>query len=46
MKLEQKESSETSAYKVQKPRNYPEENIEHNLIDWKGYAKIIFTLAY
>jgi hypothetical protein len=27
--VEQTECSETSAYKIQKPVNYPEENIEH-----------------
>jgi len=29
MKMEQTECSETSAYKIQRPRNYPEENIQH-----------------
>jgi hypothetical protein len=29
MKMEQTECSETSAYKLQTPGNYPEENIEH-----------------
>jgi hypothetical protein len=29
MKMEQKESSETSAYKIQTPGNYPKENIRH-----------------
>ena len=28
MKMEQTECSETSAYKIQKPGNYPEENIQ------------------
>ena len=28
MKMEQKERSETSAYKIQTPGNYPEENIQ------------------
>ena len=27
--MEQTECSETSAYKIQKPGNYPEENIQH-----------------
>jgi len=27
--MEQTECSETSAYKIQMPRNYPEENIQH-----------------
>ena len=29
MKLEQIKCSETSAYKIQTPGNYPEENIQH-----------------
>ena len=29
MKMEQTECSETSAYKIQKPGNYPEKNIQH-----------------
>jgi hypothetical protein len=29
MKMEQIECSETSAYKIQMPGNYPEENIQH-----------------
>ena len=29
MKMEQTECSETSAYKIQTPGNYPEENIKH-----------------
>jgi len=29
MKVEQTECSETSAYKIQTPGNYPEENIQH-----------------
>jgi len=31
MKMEQTECSETSAYKIQTPGNYPEENIQHIL---------------
>jgi hypothetical protein len=30
MKMEQTECSETSAYKVQMPGNYPEESIQHS----------------
>jgi hypothetical protein len=30
-KMEQTECSETSAYKIQTPGNYPEENIQHDL---------------
>jgi len=29
MKMEQAECSETSAYKIQTPGNYPKENIQH-----------------
>jgi len=29
MKMEQTECSESSAYKIQTPGNYPEENIQH-----------------
>jgi hypothetical protein len=29
MKMEQIECSETSAYKIRTPENYPEENIQH-----------------
>jgi len=29
MKMEQTECSETSAYKIQTPGNYPEERIQH-----------------
>jgi len=29
MKMEQAECSETSAYKIQTPGNYPEENIQY-----------------
>jgi len=30
MKMEKTECSETSAYKIQKPENYPEESIQHS----------------
>jgi len=32
MKMEQAECSETSAYKIQTPGNYPEENRQHLFI--------------
>jgi len=32
MKMEQTECSETSAYKIQTPGNYPEENIQQMMI--------------
>jgi len=31
MKMEQTEYSETSAYKIQTPRNYPEESIQYSV---------------
>jgi hypothetical protein len=31
MKMEQIECSETSAYKIQTPENYPEENIQQSV---------------
>ena len=31
MKMEQTECYETSAYKIQKPANYPEESIERSM---------------
>jgi hypothetical protein len=41
MKMEQTECSETSAYKIQTPGNYPEENIQqypkslgYDSVDW------------
>jgi len=33
MKMEQTECSETSAYKIQTPGNYPEENIQQSSYD-------------
>ena len=30
MKIEQTECSETSAYKLQTPENYPEESVQHS----------------
>jgi len=35
MKMEQKECSETSAYKIQTPGNYPEENIQPSFVIFK-----------
>jgi hypothetical protein len=38
--IEQTEGSETSAYKIQTPRNYPEESIQyqnrHQEVAWEG----------
>jgi len=32
MKMEQTECSETSAYKIQTPGNYPEESVQHRAL--------------
>jgi hypothetical protein len=37
MKMEQTECSETSAYKIQTPENYPEENIQQKRLSWVGH---------
>jgi len=45
MKMEQTECSETSAYKIQTPGNYPEENIQHTepqLIFWPIAYSVCF----
>ena len=42
MKMEQTECSETSAYKIQTPGNYPEKNIQHYTIPLK-IVKMIIT---
>jgi hypothetical protein len=39
MKMEQTECSETSAYKIQTPGNYPEENIKQINSSWKTDRK-------
>jgi len=36
MKMEQTECSETSAYKIQTPGNYPEENIQQIFCSYWG----------
>jgi len=44
MKMEQTECSETSAYKIQTPGNYPEENIQHvwsTLIPVRDYISCV-----
>jgi hypothetical protein len=43
MKIEQTECSETSAYKIQTPRNYPEENIQQCKIGLKEAAILFRT---
>jgi hypothetical protein len=54
MKMEQTECSETSAYKIQTPGNYPEENIEHtehceslkSRIHLAFFTLIIYTIFF
>jgi hypothetical protein len=41
MKMEQTECSETSAYKIQTPGNYPEENIQH----WPCLSMDLYVLG-
>jgi len=36
--MEETECSETSAYKIQTPGNYPEENIQH-VQNWNKYIR-------
>jgi hypothetical protein len=42
MKMEQIEYTETSAYKIQRPGNYPEENIQHT----RKYINLRKTLFF
>ena len=54
MKMEQTECSETSAYKIHTPGNYPEENIQHTehgeslksriLGNWKPYPNFCWAM--
>jgi len=44
MKMEQTECSEISAYKIQTPGNYPEENIQHFSFPWKIEAAVFSKL--
>jgi len=48
MKMEQTECSETSAYKIQTPGNYPEENIHHptyfpHMVMWACLQFVMFS---
>jgi len=42
MKMEQTKCSETSAYKIQAPGHYPEENIQHTEHGESLESKILF----
>jgi hypothetical protein len=45
--MEQIECSETSAYKIQTPVNYPEENIQHDKTIWtQAMAKLFYLEVY
>jgi len=44
MKMEEKECSETPAYKIQTPRNCPEENIQHSEHGENLKSRIVFIL--
>jgi hypothetical protein len=44
MKMEEAECSETSAYKIQTPGNYPEENIQHTEHGESLKSRIIHTV--
>jgi hypothetical protein len=45
MKMEQTECSETSAYRIQMPGNYPEENIQHGFCFQSLTVKSRLTLV-
>ena len=44
MKMEQTECTETSAYKIQTPGNYPEESIQHSEQGGSLKSRIFFSL--
>ena len=46
MKMEQTERSETSAYKIQKPGNYPEESIQHSERGESLKSKMILFISH
>jgi hypothetical protein len=39
MKMEETQCSETSAYKIQTPGNYPEENIQNTVTLYSGWMR-------
>ena len=45
MKMEQTECSETSAYKIQTPGNYPEENIQQTESFQTNVARVNITTS-
>jgi hypothetical protein len=46
MKLQQTEGSETSAYKIQTPRNQPKVRIKHSVHDEGLKSRIKYNLAF
>ena len=46
MKMEETELSETSAYKIQTPVNYPEESIQHSEHGESFKSRIILRLFH
>jgi hypothetical protein len=46
MKMEKTECSETPAYRIQTPGNYPEENIQHTEHGESLESKSIFSLKF
>jgi len=48
MKMEQTECSETSAYRIQTPGNYPEESIQHSKHGegWKSRILLTYLRTY
>jgi hypothetical protein len=46
MKMEQTECSETSAYKIRAPGNYPEENIQYSVYYYYYYYYYYYTDWY
>jgi len=46
MKMEQTECSETSAYKIQTPGNYPKENIQHTEHGESLKSRVICLVEY
>jgi len=45
MKMEQTECSETTAYKIQTPGNYPEENIQQEINDLYSSPSTVYRIG-
>jgi len=46
MKMEHTECFETSAYKIQKPGNYPEESIQYSEQDESLKSQTVFVVRF